>query len=333
MRLEKILYEKALNRKIFNRSRDITRPSMLYYDTNVLGGSCPQTPLDKYFWDPIRKVINRLEWWYLDSRTEQIGISIEDLTVIKGPEIRRDVLMEHVFRESTHPMTRELIRLRGLAHEKVELSVRGFEAPDYLKKDNRCRTLLEGLGNFLNFRHFYWHNYLNDQTVFNHQFTGICSILDAGLVRNSVELNTFSRYFYNEKQHYSIDDYLEETRRERNLKLSDPADFEEFFQRCVERNSSYPGFYAMPGEEPTRENIKKALDNIILQTGWTDLTSDDLTDLGSVSRYHKSPWIAPSYPTEDVKPGTNNIGLDLPAYLKRERTSHCLFSLSGFEVI
>lgn len=317
MRLEKIMYEKIFNTKVLGRAREITRPSMSYQETNMLLASLPDSFLKNVLWNPLRKLCRRLEWWFLHSVTDQRAVSVEDLTVIKAWEMRRDVLNEHAFRESMHPLARELVRLRGLAHDKVELPVRGFVAPDYLREERRKRTFLEGLGNFLTYRHFFTHNYENEQTTFNKMFTGSRNILEAIYWTNSTERNAFNRFFYNEKHSYTVDDYLDEERVDRKLNLSDPKEFEEFFLRCEAANEKFPGFYAPPGEKLTREALRKTIDQIVEQTGWTDLTSEELTDFGAVSRYHKSAFVVPNYPTEEVKPGTNNVGLDYPAFLRK----------------
>jgi len=310
------MYEKVFNSKVLGRAREITKPSLAYQETNFLTAGIPDFGLLKYLLRPIKNWFRKMEWWWLYEQTCDRGVSIEDTTLIKGWELRRDILTEHIFRESLHPMFRELIRLRHLRHQKVEQAVAGFIAPDYIKEETRKRTFLKSAGNFMTWRHFYQQNYENDQTAHSTYLHNSRNILELVYLVGLFDRNAWNRYFFNEKHYYTVDDFIDENRMERKLQLSDPKDFEEFVKRCEAANEKYPGMYAPPGEKIDREELKKQIEEIISQTGWKDLSSDEFSDMGLLAKAEKVPFVQPKFEGEHAV-GKSNVGLDFPAFLQK----------------
>lgn len=321
MRLEKIMYEKVFNNKLLGRAREISKPSLAYKNTNFLLTQFPSFGLRRVY-KVVKDWFRKMEWWWMHDQTDRRGIAMEDICTFKGWELRRDVLNEHIFRESLHPFLREMIRYRHLRFQKVEDAVMGFEAPDYIREEVRKRTFIQGMGNMMTWRHFYQQNYENDQTPISTMFHNSRNILEIVYLVGGTERNAWNRYFFNEKHYYTVDTYLEENRFERKLKLTEPADLDEFISRCEKANEKFPGMYAPPGQKVDREEIKRAIEDIIDQTGWKDLTSEEFKDYGLMSRTEKTAFVQPTFEGED-KTGKNNVGLDYPAFLKR-------FSAKGF---
>lgn len=313
------MYEKVFNSKVLGRAREITRPSLSHVETNFLSAGLPDAGLLKYILGPVKNWFKRMEWWWLYDQTQNRGMTIEDTVLFRGWEIRRDTLFEHVFRESLHPMFRELTRYRHLRHQKVEMAVPGFVAPDYIQEETNKRTYIASFGNFITWRHFYVQNYENDQTAHSTYYHNSRNILELVYLVGSMDRNAWSRYFFNEKHHYTVDTWIEENRTKKKLSLTDPKDFEEFYQQCQAANEKYPGMYAPPGEKVNREELKKAIDEIISHTGWKDLSTDELWDMGILSKAQKAPFVQPNFEGEEKATGKNNIGLDIPAFLKKSK--------------
>ena len=310
------MYERVLNNKLLGRAREFGKPSLSHRETNVLLSIYPTFGLYNLLgW--LLAPMFKFDWKYLNNNCHERGLAVEDLQLFRSQEIRRSPLIEHVFRESMHPYMREMIRYRLYRYFKVDHCVKGFIAPDYLQEEARKRTMLQTFGNIITFRHFFKQNYENDQTPQSQQFRTSLNIVEFFLIYGICDRNAWSRYFWNEKHYYTIGDYLSEIRGSKKpLNLEDPAQLEMFIDNAEQENKDYPGLYAPWGQKVDREQVKKDIKEIIAQSNWTNLTSEDLTDFGMRHRMAQQAFVYPKLEGEEAK-GKNNVGLDKPTYLRK----------------
>lgn len=316
MRLEKIFYERLVNNKLLSRARTIGKPSLSHDETNLLMMVPPYFGIKKLF-NPFKRWLDGMEWRVMMSGLRPRGLAPEDWILFRSEELRRDPLFEHANRESLHPFMRENIRLRMHRYYKVDEAVKGFEVPEYVKEEAKERYFFRSLGNVITYRHFFKQNYQNDQTPNSNWFMTSLNIIELFLMYNSTLRNGWARYFWNEEHYYTTGDYVKETNSPKDkLDLSNENDFKQFFKRAQELNQRYPGYFAPEGQEPNYDLLKKDYEEMVAQTKWDHITTEDLTDYGLRWRMANQPFIQPKFDGEEAK-GKSNVGLDLPRFLRK----------------
>lgn len=310
------MYEKVFNNKLLGRAREFGKPRLSHYETNHLLSNYPNFGLYRVLSYLLQPII-RYQWRFLYENCHDRGFAVEDLQLFRSEEKRRNPLFEHCMRESMHPYMFELFRYRAMRYFKVDYAIKGFVVPDYLQEEAKKRTLLQSYGNMITFRHFFKQNYENDQTPQTHVIQTSLNIIEFFLIYGSCERNGWNRYFWNEIEYYTIGDYCREIRGSNQiLNLEDPAQLEVFLNNCEKFNENFPGVYAPVGQKVDREQVKRDLKEVIEQTKWHNLTSEDLTDYGRRDRMSKQAFVQPSYEGEEAK-GKSNVGLDKPTYLRK----------------
>ena len=316
MRLEKIAYEKIFNNKLLGRARNITKPSRICNDAEVLLTMGPTFGLSTLL-APLGRWLMKHEWKFFSQGCEQRGLALEDFVLFRSEELRRDPLYEHMFRESMHPLQFEMARWRRLRYFKVDDCIKGFEAPDYLKEEARKRTYIQSLANITKFRHFFEHNYANEITPQTYMYKGSVVVLELFMIYGITSRNAWTRYFFNEIHHYTSGTYVEERRNgKKPLDFANDADWEVYKKTAVTFNKDFPGYLAPRGESVDFVKLRETLEATRVELGFDTLTDEDLNDIARRFKMSQYAFVQPSYEGEEAK-GKSNIGVDQPAYLKK----------------
>lgn len=148
VRFERVVWEKMLNIKALGRERTITTPRKPNYirqrDLNgYLSNQVFQTGMTAAFFSFIEPLLAHIVYNFPRDIGLQRGLSFEDLFLHTDRELRRCVFFEHVVRSSAHPYEWLLYKRRRGRYYKVERALRGFYAPDYIRKEAEERTLID----------------------------------------------------------------------------------------------------------------------------------------------------------------------------------------------
>ena len=327
MRLEKMLYEKLFNSKTLCRARNITKPSKVYADDEVWLSVFPTFKFYHLFDRLIVYMMSR-EWKYQKMRLDQQGLTFEDTTIYVEEEFRRSPYLEHIFRESTHPYQNLLFAWRRQRWFKVDMVLKGFEAPQHVRNEVQQRTFFDSYVNLYKWQHFVNHNYNSEITPMTYMFNGTRVILELFMVYGLTSRNAWSRYFFNEERYYGLQHFFEDFKDHnknhiKNLDFTKPEDLKEFEVRANDWNKQFPGYFAPEGEKVNMKKIVATLDSIKEEFQFEKLTSRDISLIGIQAHIEKIPFIAPSYENEDSKT-SNNIGTKYPRFLEQPESGSIL---------
>jgi hypothetical protein len=319
MRLEKILYEKVFNSKLLGRQRNITRPSKIYADDDFWLSLFPTFKVYHVFDRLVVWMMSR-EWKYQKLRLDQIGLTHEDVTMYVEEEYRRSPYLEHIFRESTHPYQSLFFNWRRQRYFKVDMVLKGFEAPQYIRDEAQQRTYFDSYVNLYKWQHFVNHNYNSEITPMTYMYNGTRTLLELFMIYGLVSRNSWNRYFFNEERYYGIQKFAEDVKEHnsnrKNLNLSDPQDLKEFEERANSLNKLFPGFFAPEGQEVNMNKIVHTLEDIKREFRFEKLTSEDLNIISIQAHVENIPFVAPSYENEGAS-GSNIIGTKYPEFLEK----------------
>jgi hypothetical protein len=329
MRLEKILYEKVFNSKMLCRKRNITRPQRNQTDEDQWLSLLPTFKFFHLFDGIVTWFMSR-EWKYRKLRLDQMGLSVEDMTLYVEEEFRRSPYLEHIFRESTHPYQNLFFQWRRSRYFKVDMVLKGFEAPQYVREEGQQRTFFDSYVNQYKWQHFVNHNYNSEITPTTYMYNGTRTLLELFMVYGLVSRSAWNRLFYNEERTYGIHHLNEDLNdhnkdSKKNLDFSNPEDLKEFEVRANEWNEKFPGYFAPEGEAVNMKRIVATLDNIKEEFEFEKLTSRDLGIVAIQAKLDKMTFKAPSYENEGVT-GKNNIGTKYPSFLEKPETGSILSS-------
>jgi hypothetical protein len=260
IRLEKILYEKLFNNSMLGRQRVIGAARHWEYD-----------PADK-LWEkaykegpPLTKTTGLwrtfepiFAWafyhWPRDICIKR-GIAMEDVLLFHDRELRRDVLFEHINRQSLHPMMHQLFKRRRTRWSKVERGLRGFFVPDTLQKEASSRLLGDTYKNIVEWQNFLAVNWWNDMTPTIHWPTTARLIpLEIVIMYGIFNNDYYQRYFYNETEteltQAEVDKiYKEKFDPKKDFDLDTEEGKREFESEVNRFNQLYPGFIAKDNEQ------------------------------------------------------------------------------------
>lgn len=320
MRLEKILYERLVNNRLTGRQRNLTRPQKVFLDDQHLLSMFPSFRVGKVF-DSLWVYILSRDWIFTKSRLDQAGLAFEDTYLYTEDDFRRNPFFEHIVRESTHPYQTLLFLWRRQRYFKVDMALKGFEAPQYIKEEARQRTFFDSFVNIYRWKHFVAHNYEGEITPVTYMYNGTRVILELFMIYGLTSRLAWSRYFFNEERYYGYQHMLEDFKAlnrgtKHTLDFSNPEDLKEFERRANAWNKKFPGWFAPEGEEVNMKKIVATLDSIREEFKFNRLTSDDIQLIGINAQLEKIPFNASQYEGEEAK-GSNNIGTRIPAFIEK----------------
>ena len=315
MRLERIIYEKLLNNKFFGRNRKITSVSRNHPDDDVWLTLFPKFRIFHIFDSAITYMMSR-EWKYSKQRLDQIGLTFEDTQLYIEEEFRRSPYLEHIFRESTHPYQQQLFAWRRHRYFKVDVALKGFESPQYIRDEAQKRTFFDSFVNFYRWQHFVNYNYHSEQTASTYMYNGTRTLLELFMIYGLLSKSAWNRYFFNEERYYSINQVFDDFKSynngiTKNLNLEDPEHLVEFEKRANQFNEKFPGYYAPEGEKVNMKKIISTIQEIKQEFKFDTITSQDLTVIGMNAKIHNTPFDATTLESEELQ-GSNNIGTKLP---------------------
>lgn len=147
-----------------------------------------------------------MDFWYYSQRDFQRdiflqqGLTFEDKLLHADPELRRNVLHEHMYRESLHPYHWVLKGRRRERYWKVERALRGFFVPDYIRNEVKTQTYLDYARLYKEWTTFIFQNYFSDMTPTAKKTTLTAKIpLDWILNYGFWRSEAWDRYFYNSR--------------------------------------------------------------------------------------------------------------------------------------
>lgn len=312
VRLEKIVFEKIFNRKIFGRDRRITQPSRI----ELLEEFCLRmTPMSQYLVKFIPNkwlvVLGSYQYkfyrWNLLSR----GFSWEDSTLYSDEMLRHSAVFSHIYRENMNPYQYNLIAFRRRRYYKVDYAVEGFYAQEEVQRDAAKQYFLQVRPEILKFQRLY-QEYQNEMIPQTHHTNGaIGSVFDLLFFKNLFLRIGWNRYFFNE-EHYVSPAELREDIYASSQKLSErqKREYMQFYNR------HNPGILAPDGEEVNFaevEQLVKENPGMVSEQGDFDL-------LGFVDIFfrQREPSEVDLTPKKEVVERKNMVGLDLPEVLSEK---------------
>ena len=136
VRLEKLVWEQAVNNKTLGRARTFSSPAKWWSQPRTL---TVQVASDKFhsglvgqFFRMIEPLTAYIDYQWNRDIAIQKGLALEDFDLFKDRYLRREYLFEMVNRQSCHPITRQQWKHRRARVYRIERAFRGFFAPDWL---------------------------------------------------------------------------------------------------------------------------------------------------------------------------------------------------------
>lgn len=315
VRLEKIAYEKIFNNQVLHRARNITTPKKTDLFSNQYIREAPSSRILDMIFKPLKILLASYEWKFMRDNLIQRGIPFEDFMIITENEARRGILNEQANRESMHPYNFQITNWRRVGYSKVDMSLNGFEAPNYIADYVKKQTYLEMANKVLDYRHFLMSNYYADMTPISYMGSGSIVILEITIVNNLFNRSAWNRYFFNEEEYIDSRKYVADFERTVSgfgkFDLSTHSgrkDFEKFINKM---NKKFPGLLAPDNEEfdfkafyETREKNLETKDTEKFPRGILDLLITG----------QEEAFMVPE--GEELK-GKNVVGKSLPEYLNR----------------
>ena len=316
VRLERVLWERALNIKAFGREREIKSPRKWHHTKRsdyqqVLAYKVFRTGLSGALFPYVEPLLAYMFYSFPRDFLLQRGLAYEDAFLHHDRELRRCVFFEHVVRTSCHPYQTLMPRKRRARYYKVERAHRGFYVPDYIRREAEERTVLDFARNKEVWDNFLHDNFAADMTptlgngrkFILYDFLQIFGLLKA---------DAWDRFFFNEASFEEVTkEELAETEFRRAFDVTSPEGRTQF-ERYVKRYMAlYPGALVPEGKEFDfpRFYAGYAVANG-LETAQYDqnLIGELRQKLDEAAAYAKEP-------TGEKATGKNNVGTQFPTAL------------------
>lgn len=170
VRLERTLYEKAINNATLGRARTLGSPKKWnYYDNNQYAQyTSAYTEKNNFVYKLLTPFLNfwnkKFVWQWQRDIALQRGYTMDDFYVYTERELRRSPFLEHVWRESTHPYQWLMFKARRRRYYKVERIIQGFFVPEHVRQDVQNHTMCDTLQTADEWKSFMYQNYYSDMT-------------------------------------------------------------------------------------------------------------------------------------------------------------------------
>ena len=258
MRLEKNLYERLFNIDILGRGRKITKPTKFYminpqyYMMAQAYHSAYHTSLWYKMFAPImEKLFYYSTWTYRRDVELSRGYIPDDTEVHAEWDLRRGIFLEHVLRESCHPLYWLMYKYRRQRFFKIERTTQGLLVPDWIRKESAQRTLKEAAKMEAKFNDFAHKNFYSDMTPGSFYNRGKVNPFELLQIFGLTRFEGWERYFLNE-QHYSIpekEQWDEAFRKPWGCDLSTDDGRRQFEAKVNKKISQYPGMVVPEGQQ------------------------------------------------------------------------------------
>lgn len=315
VRLEKIAYEKIINSKTLHRARNITSPKKTDFFAELYLRRAPTSRFVQKLISPLQTWLASVEWRFFRDNMVQRGIAFEDSMMNTEVEFRRGILNEQVNRESMHPYNQQMPMWRRMGFAKVDASMMGFEAPQYIQEDVKKQTYMEVYDKILQYKHFILSNYLAEMTPITYMGRGSVVVLELFIVHNLFSRSAWNRYFFNEEEYIDSRKYVADFEKSfgiaDDINLETEAGRKKFEDRMRNHNKKFPGLFAPDGEDFDFKQLYNNQEKALAQSSVSNWTKGDLDLL------IKGQEEAFMVPEGEGLQGKNVVGKNLPGYLKR----------------
>jgi len=253
MRLEKILYEKAINTNLLGRARTITKPkgwftSIDKYDnhTIVWPGSLIANKITK----PFYQALASLEYKTTRNMSKEQGIPLESYFALKEEDWRRGVLAEHMKRENLHPFVLMQHRTVRGRYWKVDKYQPGFEVPDFILEETHGNALLDNLAYAEGIQNLMF-EYRREMIPTTYMFRSRWVVLDLFLIHGLVNRENWNRLFFNEDNYHKEAEIIQKEKQDVKDKtdMTKPENQAQFKAWMESQIKKFPGYYTAEGSE------------------------------------------------------------------------------------
>lgn len=252
VRLERILYEKAINSNLIGRARKIAKPATWYdrtykdYNSTVFW---PGGYAFRKLMQPLTDLWTSNEYKHFYQNSKVQGAPMSDYLALKEEDWRRGLLAENMKRENLHPwMHIQHIMMRS-RYWKVDKFMKGFEVPDYVLEETHGEALIDSMP-YADAMQSVLFEYTREMMPRLHMFRSRRVILDIIIIHGLIDRKNWNRLFYNEA--FYTDELLEieedEKRMERAKDFTQQANQQNFRSWMEAKMARYPGVFTREGE-------------------------------------------------------------------------------------
>lgn len=259
VRLEKNLYELVLNRPIFGRGRSVASPSkwnyidpFQYMSLKAYQAAYKVNPLQRFVILPMMDMLMPFLWWGWErDLMKKRGYIPEDFEIYEESDLRRGVFLEHVFRESCHPLHWRMFCFRRLRYYKIDRSTAGFYVPEFVKKETEKSTWADALIKKTKWDRFVQNNFYSDLTPATYYTRSKFDIFEWLQLFGFWRPEAWERYFFNEEKYRICDpaDIEELTQKPFNIDIETDHGKRLFENEVNQMIKKYPGLIVPEGEK------------------------------------------------------------------------------------
>lgn len=252
VRLERILYERAVNNNALGRARKIVAPKLWYKNGRKEYNSTVFWPGQDFIsraLESAMKYLSILEYKNFYQMTKCQGVPVESFLAMREEDWRRGVLAENMKRENLHPHSMLIQGAIRCRYWKVDKYQPGFEVPDYIVEQTHAepvmetRTYSQGIWALMS-------EYQREMMPRNYLFKSRRVLLDFAIFHELINRENWNRLFYNEGYYTAEVDEAEAEEEQRlwDIDYTDPVERKNFKFWMERQLKDYPGFFAREGD-------------------------------------------------------------------------------------
>jgi hypothetical protein len=252
VRLERILYEKAVNTNLLGRARKIASPSTWHKEKILRNNTTVFWPGGILFQGIKNFFLERMvsmEYKSFYEFTKAQGVPMSDFLAMSEAGWRRDILAEQMKRENLHPFVQMVHAHTRCRFWKVDKHMKGFEVPDWVSNESHGQALIDNI-DYSNSIKDVLAEYTREMMPRIYMWRSRRVILDILIVHGLINRKNWNRLFYNEA--FYTDELLEiEEDRKRIERAKDftQTGNQAMFKAWMEaRIKKFPGVYTREGE-------------------------------------------------------------------------------------
>lgn len=321
VRFEKLIWENLFNIKAFGRQRVLGSPQKWFKrndldDINVAQAYLFETGIRATIFRWFEPILAYLFWKWPRDIALQRGLAMEDFFLHTDREQRREFLFEHINRESCHPYQHLFFRKRRARYYKVERALKGFYAPEHVRKEAENRLACDTAELMEEWSNHVYINYFSDMTPAT-RYTAMHRLIPLEIFNlyGLFKTDAWDRYFLNEVEfdEYTTEDdaYANVAFRKYNLDTEEgKRGFESEVNRFIDL---YPGSIVKEGEQ---FNFREFYARDAIARG-KDVSRLDPQYVEEIENKMESEALEiTSQSSIEKKVGKSTVGTEFPARLK-----------------
>jgi len=251
VRLERILYEKAVNTNLLGRARKIAKPRSWFTEENKVNNNTVVWPLQNLgskLMEPFWERLASMEYNTIRSISKDQGVPLENFFALREEDWRRGVLAENMKRENLHPFVNMIHRWTRNRYFKVDKYQPGFEVPDHILEETHGEPFQKNYGYSSGIQELLF-EYKKEMIPTSYMWRSKLVILDILLIHGLSNRENWNRLFYNEDYYHKEQEILdkEKEEQERQTDMTDPANQAKFRQWMEDSIKKFPGMYCVEG--------------------------------------------------------------------------------------